>query len=94
MQSITVRDRQTTLDIAIQESGSLEAAFDVSVINGVNLTDDLQTGQLLIPAPIVNLQVIESLRRSGHRPATGGGEELTINEGIDFWIIEDDFVVQ
>lgn len=46
---ITVIPNQSILDIAVQESGSVLAAFDWAVNNALSLTDDLIPGQQLAP---------------------------------------------
>jgi hypothetical protein len=39
---------QSLLDIAVQESGSVLAAFDWAIANGISITDDLVPGQKLV----------------------------------------------
>ena len=43
----TTRNNQTLLDIAVQECGTVEAAFEIAERNGLALTDELNTGQKL-----------------------------------------------
>jgi hypothetical protein len=43
-----VLHKQNLFDIAIQEDGSIFAAFDWALKNGISLTDDLTPGQILI----------------------------------------------
>ena len=43
----TTRNNQTLPDIAVQECGNIEAAFDIARLNGLSLTDELKTGQTL-----------------------------------------------
>ncbi len=38
---------QSLLDLALQECGSIEAAFDMAVQNGLSVTSELTSGQLL-----------------------------------------------
>ena len=38
---------QTLFDIAVQYCGCADAAFGLAVLNGLNLTDDLEAGQEL-----------------------------------------------
>ena len=44
---IRVMESQTFFDIAIQESGSIEAAFLLAIANGYSITDDVASGNLL-----------------------------------------------
>lgn len=41
-------ENQSVFDVAVQESGSVLAAFDWALKNGLSLTDDLEPGQQLI----------------------------------------------
>jgi hypothetical protein len=48
MAKIIVIDRQTFLDVALQEYGNTQAVFDLVLSNGLNITDELEPGQELI----------------------------------------------
>lgn len=95
MQNITVKDRQTFLDLAMQHSGSAEAAFNMAAQNNMGLTDDLIAGTLF-PSPAVVFPDIVELYFVEHAvPASILLQPYAGNkEGIDFWIIENDFIVQ
>lgn len=41
---VTVKQRQTVSDIAIQVYGSIEAAVAIAEANGISVTDDLEAG--------------------------------------------------
>jgi len=47
---IYIIDNQSVLDLAIQESGSVMAAFEWAVKNGLSITDDLEPGQTVTAA--------------------------------------------
>ena len=49
MLSIVVKNRQSLLDIALQETGTIEAAFDIAVANGLSITDYVPGQMLVIP---------------------------------------------
>ena len=77
----TTRNNQTLPDIALQECGNIEAAFDIARLNGLSLTDELKTGQTL----------------DGVKPATApsaGEVEAAPYGGIGYMGIEIDFVVK
>jgi capsid protein len=44
---VIVIENQSLLDVAIQEDGSVLAAFEWAVANGISITDDLAPGQNL-----------------------------------------------
>ena len=61
---------QTLFDIAIQELGSAEAAFELAVLNGLNPTDDLIPGQELVLPGVVNSDVQQYFQNKNIHPAT------------------------
>lgn len=94
MQDITVRDRQTVVDIAIQEVGTVEASIEVAEANGISITDDLLTGQILKPAAVVFGETVKTFFKENRHPASA--ETILENaglSGIDYWGVENEFVV-
>ncbi len=71
MQS-TIHNRQSLLDMAVQECGSFEAAFSLSERNGIALTDDLTAGQRLEVAPenVDKKRIVTALAVQDVKPAT------------------------
>lgn len=94
MPIIQARDRQTLLDIAMQESGTAEEAFALAVANGLSVTQDLYNTQQLVSTPVVNALVVNTFKRENRKPATGETLLSDDDEGIDFWAIEEDFIIQ
>ncbi|MGQ0739147.1 MAG: hypothetical protein ACT4OJ_08830 [Bacteroidota bacterium] len=98
MKSVKVLNGQTLVDIAVQELGDASRALEIAELNDRKITDDLAAGQL------VNVPDYERERRStvilftddANKPASGlTQEEIDARpEGIDYWILENDFVVQ
>ena len=95
---ITIHNRQSLLDMAVQECGSFEAAFALSERNGIALTDDLAAGRELdCPAEYIDKKrIVAVLAAQGVRPATA----ITADEaarmpwgGIGLMGIEIDFIV-
>ncbi|MCH5215171.1 MAG: LysM peptidoglycan-binding domain-containing protein [Muribaculaceae bacterium] len=96
---ITVKDRQSLLDLAVKNGGSIETAMAIAEANGINITDELTDGQELeIPEPLMNAD-----GRTAGRYATLGLEpatELSAEDmaacpygGINYMGIEIDFEV-
>lgn len=83
---------QSLLDIAVQTSGSLEAVIALAAVNGLSVTDSLEAGMELTEAPAVNRDMAAYYSARNIRPATAVIGEY-YGEGIEFWIIEFDFVV-
>lgn len=88
-----VLEGQSLLDIATQCCGSAEAAYDISVINGISITDDLTAGQELRTPVAVTSSIARYYTQKGIIPATAITATTDENQGIDFWAIEDDFVI-
>lgn len=97
---ITVLNNQSLFDISIRYTGTIENAFKIAVANGLSLTDDLEPGaQLIIPEDVeMNNDVVNYFAAKGIQPATGfefNDIEITPElEGISYWIINENFVVQ
>lgn len=95
---ITVHSRQSLLDIAVQESGAVDAAFELAAQNGMALTDPLAVGTVLtFNGAAVDKRVADYLAARNIRPATElSAEEVEIAPygGIGYMGIEIDFMVR
>jgi hypothetical protein len=89
-----VLDRQNLLDLAIQQYGTAEAAFELALANDISLTDDLVAGQELLFKPVEasNKAIADYYANRQLKPATGLSIEDTAG-GIEFMGIEIDFIV-
>ncbi|MDR1848119.1 MAG: hypothetical protein LBR17_08425 [Bacteroidales bacterium] len=47
MINITVQDGQSLLDVALQAFGDISRALELAITNGMSLTDDIVSGQVL-----------------------------------------------
>ena len=88
-----VQTGQTLLDLALRECGSDEGVFPLASRNGLSITDALEPGQVLEVAPedVVNQEVVDYYKAKNILPATE--LETPLEEGIEFWAIEYDFIV-
>ena len=96
MGTISVKDRQTLLDIALQTSGSVEAVVELALANGLSITDELADGNELATAGVAEEAVVNRYEINGIFPATEASDEersAMAYEGIGFMAIENDFVV-
>lgn len=94
MQSVTVRDRQTLFDIAIQCLGIVDRVFDVAQLNGLSITEQLVSGQVLL-LPDVDFEQLEVVEFFTHPwyPACGDDENDLPFGGIGFMQIGTNFKV-
>ncbi len=93
----TVKDGQSLFDIALLAAGTAEAVFDIAAANNVGVGDELPMGAALgIPA-VANKETVTHYTINKLAPATGIGntpaESALLEEGIECWLIEYDFVV-
>ena len=96
---ITVLNRQSLLDIAIERDGSIESILDIAEYNGIAVTDDLAAGESVETgsAAALKKQVVVRLDAYGAKPATGITQEdtdLCPYGGIGYMGIEYDFIVK
>ena len=70
MGKVTVKDRQTMLDVAIQTSGSLDGLMELSIINGRSVTAVLTDGEELDTVEVADATVVERYNVEGVCPAT------------------------
>lgn len=93
-----VRQGQNLLDLALQATGDADTALDIALTNGLCLSDDLTVGQPIDIADTlaVNENVRNTYRTQTIYPATGITTANTADapfEGIEFWAIEYDFII-
>lgn len=92
-----VRDQQNWFDIALMLYGGVEAAFDLAILNNMELTSDLVNGIPLKKKGIAKADgsIVKAYNRKGIKPATAYIESLEggVQEGIGYWAIEIDFAV-
>lgn len=69
---ISVLHNQSLLDIAIQEFGTIQTAFDIAVANGLDVTDALAPGtRLTLPSSnFEDREVAEYFKSRSIKPAT------------------------
>lgn len=98
----TVLHNQSLLDFAIQHTGSAQNAFEIAMANGISITDQLTAGtELTVPESVVmDVDIRNYYQSKAIQPATAittfiiDGEPETELEGISYWAIYDDFIVQ
>lgn len=81
---IPVIQGQTFFDIAIQEFGSVEAAFLFATLNGFSVTDDLVPGALLQKTDVINKNILSYYKNKNIKPATGLGSSQVRTRIFDY----------
>ena len=97
---ITVKDRQSLFDIAIQYLGSIEGVWTLAERNNISITDELEDGTILKydSADIIDTKVADHYERERLSPATDISEReintlLYGGEGIGYWRVGKNFIV-
>jgi len=96
MKTVTAHQGQSIFDIAIQWGGDVAWAITVAKLNGLSVTESLVPGQQVeIPDQPANREVFSYYYRKGLVPATSITTEFDAveNEGLDYWIVEVDFII-
>lgn len=89
-------DRQSLLDIAIQTSGSVEAAFELAAKNDIAISEELARDAELETVAVTDKIVLSRYEARNIRPATEVSPEdmqRVPYGGIGFMGIEIDFIV-
>lgn len=68
---LTVLDRQSIFDLAVQALGSAEAAFSIALLNDLPLNEELNAGQTINLPTIAHKAIAEYYKNKGLKPATG-----------------------
>ncbi len=99
METIKPQENQNIFDVSLQEYGSIEKVFDLLDDNDrFNLTEDLSVYEdLKIGREAFKKDIVEYYNTRNLKPATAITEEeqylLDNFSGIDYMIIEDDFII-
>lgn len=90
-------NRQSLFDIAVQECGSVEAAFGLAILNNLSISDELTPNNELKPVGVTNQKIVDHFKVNEIRPATAitdnEATQTISDEGIEFWAIETDFII-
>ena len=68
---IKIRENQNLWDIALQELGTIEAAYDIAELNNIAISDSLTPGsELLIPSEPTDNSMLTWMKLNKIQPAT------------------------
>lgn len=92
--NITAADRQTLLDIALQQYGNAEAAMDLAIANDKSISQDISAGEsITLPETLQNRRMVKYYDINSIMPATAISPSTIANGGINYMGIEIDFIV-
>jgi hypothetical protein len=90
--TVTVLSNQSLLDIAVQVSGTVEAAFALAVDNEISVTDKLAPGDVITTGQPQNRDIADYYKNKNLKPATWMDESQNIG-GIGYMNINGNFMV-
>lgn len=92
MNNATVKPGQTLPDIAVQYCGGVSSWAELASLNGLPMTAGLTAGQVLaLPEPS-DKRTAAFFKGGGYFPAAG--QIVPYGDGIGWWVLENDFIVQ
>lgn len=93
MHNVTVLHRQSLLDIAIQETGTVESVMELCLLNDLSITAQLQIGSYLnteVEATLTHGDVLKYYKSKQLKPATAisyiGGYSALEYVLINYWL--------
>lgn len=94
---VDVMKFQNLLDVTVQETGTMENAFEVAAANGKSVSDDIIPGMIIIPDDLIKTaNVVNRLSDKRIKPATSvtaSEQSASPYGGIGYMKIEYDFIV-
>lgn len=87
---------QSFIDKVLETTGSSENAFEMALLNGFSLTDDVVIGQELQSSRVTRKGVVAIFKKD-NRPASAlrnNYDAVVENEGIGYMAIESNFIVK
>jgi hypothetical protein len=96
MTTIKIKENQSVLDVACQTIGTLEGAFIFALINGLSITDDINSNDVyLIPETASKKNEISTYFLTKKvELATGFPRVEIASYGVGEMIIENNFIVR
>lgn len=95
MSKSVVYQGQNFIDKVLETTGSTENAFEMSILNGVSLTDPVVIGQELKPSKVTKKGVVGVFNKK--RPASGVvsiSKAEAENEGIGYMVIGNNLIIR
>ncbi|MCZ2141064.1 MAG: hypothetical protein LC096_06680 [Bacteroidia bacterium] len=86
-----VEQGQCLVDMAIQYNGNALAIFDIALINGISLTEDIVPGQELKETAVLDNRIKNYFSKI--TPARGSDIDTLEQQGIGYWYIGLDFII-
>ena len=87
-----VEQGQCLVDMAIQYNGNALAIFDIALIHGISLTEDIVPGQELKETAVLDTRIKNYFSKI--TPASSNNADILVQpQGIGYWYIGLDFII-
>ena len=95
MKLITINEGQCLLDIATQHLGDASKSFAIALQNNISPTEELVIGNTLLieDVAIENKKLVQDFADNMIVPASRKDDSVLLGEGVEFWAIEEEFIV-
>lgn len=70
MRRVEVLNGQTVFDVAIQNCGSVDAAYDIAILNNIEVTSYPESGTVLYVPAAIDKKVVQYYQQNEIKPAT------------------------
>ncbi|WPU98376.1 hypothetical protein SNE26_20330 [Mucilaginibacter sp. cycad4] len=89
-----IKTGQALTDIATQYTGTAENVFALAALNRIGITDPLRPGAAIDAGVVSVFEVTDYFASTGINPASSVTDVQALAPGgIEYWIIEYDFIV-
>lgn len=80
MATAIIQQGQSLMDVSIQKCGSVTALFELALLNGISITEDVLVGTVLELPPVVNIGVAQYFEDKQIVPATAEASAKKFDE--------------
>lgn len=65
-----IKKRQSLLDVAMQQMGNVESAFEIAALNNFDITDNVEGCEVTLPNSVADSNVVDYYAHNDLAPAT------------------------
>lgn len=91
--TVVIKYKQSLYDIAIEHCGDVRATNMIADMNDISPDDELEYGSEIILPSVYNPSVVNKLNINRIHPASYLNSDSVL-EGVNYWAVGLDFVVQ
>lgn len=77
MKKVTAIQKQSIIDISIQETGTIESAFEFALINEISLTDILESGMNLKSLDPIKMDVTNYFKKADYNIVSSESSQIS-----------------